>query len=54
MAKKFEKKKTDKKQIDTKEGAIRIAKTVGGIIIGVVSVGLTIATGGKFKGSNKL
>ena len=53
MAKKFEKKKTDKKEIDRKEKAIGTVKTVGGVIIGIVGLGITIITKGKFNGPTK-
>lgn len=54
MPKRFEKKKTETKEIKKKEGPIRIVKTVGGVILGAVGLGITIATGGKFKGPTKL
>ena len=53
MAKKFEKKKTDKKEINRKEKAIGTAKTVGGVILTVVGIGVTLITKGKFNGPTK-
>ena len=54
MPKRFEKKNTETKEIKRKEGAIRIAKTVGGVLLGTVGLGITIVTKGKFKGPTKL
>ena len=53
MAKKFEKKKTDKKEINWKEKAIGTVKTVGGVLLTVVGIGVTLITKGKFNGPTK-
>ena len=53
MAKKFEKKKTDKKEINRKEKAVSTVKTVGGVIVGIAGLGIAIVTKGKFNGPTK-
>ena len=54
MPKRFEKKKTETKEIKTKEKIIGGLKTAGGIVLTIGGIVIGLATKGKFKGPTKL